>query len=125
MAPLADTAILTVTDWERIRRNAFIPSKDEDLNNRRIENEQREAQLAKSRALKERLLSYDKTHQNKFHLSDIEKENIEKNNHLLSKAQKILDNNEDCVKQMDKLVLYAKTATIRDRQKEEHKQMRQ
>ena len=122
LTPLADTAILTLTDWERIRRNAFIPSKEEELTSKRIETEQRDAQLAKARALKDRLMSYDKTHNNKNFLSDIEKENIERDKAILARAEKILDHNEDAVKQMDKLVLYAKTATIRDRQKEEMKQ---
>ena len=119
MTPLVDTAVLTLTDWERIRRNAFMPSKEEELTSKRIETEQRDAQLAKARALKERLVSYDKTHNNKYLLSDIERENIERDKAILERAEKILDHNEDAVKQMDKLVLYAKTATIRDRQKEE------
>lgn len=114
--------MLTLTDWERIRRNAFMPSKEEELTAKRIETEQRDAQLAKARALKERLVSYDKTHNNKYLLSDIERENIERDKAILERAEKILDHNEDAVKQMDKLVLYAKTATIRDRQKEEMKQ---
>lgn len=122
MTPLVDTAVLTLTDWERIRRNAFMPSKEEELTAKRIETEQRDAQLAKARALKERLVSYDKTHNNKYLLSDIERENIERDKAILERAEKILDHNEDAVKQMDKLVLYAKTATIRDRQKEEMKQ---
>ena len=122
MTPLVDTAVLTLTDWERIRRNAFMPSKEEELTSKRIETEQRDAQLAKARALKERLVSYDKTHNNKYLLSDIERENIERDKAILERAEKILDHNEDAVKQMDKLVLYAKTATIRDRQKEEMKQ---
>ena len=99
-----------------------MPSKEEELTAKRIETEQRDAQLAKARALKERLVSYDKTHNNKYLLSDIERENIERDKAILERAEKILDHNEDAVKQMDKLVLYAKTATIRDRQKEEMKQ---
>ena len=66
LTPLVDTAVLTLTDWERIRRNAFMPSKEEELTSKRIETEQRDAQLAKARALKERLVSYDKTHNNKY-----------------------------------------------------------
>ena len=53
LTPLVDTAVLTLTDWERIRRNAFMPSKEEELTSKRIETEQRDAQLAKARALRE------------------------------------------------------------------------
>ena len=42
---------------------------------------------------------------------------------MKNQAQRRNDLNEDVVKQMNKLVLYAKIATIRDRQKEEQKLM--
>ena len=121
LAPLVDTSILTVSDWERIRRNAFLPSREEMLNTNKIYGEQREAQGSKAKALKERLLSYDKTNPSKFHLEEFDKQFIGKNNEMKNQAQRRNDLNEDVVKQMNKLVLYAKIATIRDRQKEEQK----
>ena len=71
--------------------------------------------------LKDRIIEIDKTRTDKFQLSDIEVENIEKNNNLLAQAQKMIDEEHDLVKGMNKLVLYSKIATIRDRQKEETK----
>ena len=44
-------------------------------------------------------------------------------NDLMLEAKKNIDKNEDCVKQMNKLSLYAKVATIRDRQLKEHEMM--
>ena len=114
---MADTAILTVSDWERIRRNAFLPTKDEILNTNKIYGEQREARGSKAKALKDRLLSYDKTQPSKFHLEEFDKQLMGKNNEMKNQAQRRNDLNEDVVKQMNKLVLYAKTATIRDRKK--------
>ena len=93
------------------------------LNTNKIYGEQREAQGSKAKALKERLLSYDKTNPSKFHLEEFDKQFIGKNNEMKNQAQRRNDLNEDVVKQMNKLVLYAKIATIRDRQKEEQKLM--
>ena len=122
--PTIDTAFLSFYDYERIKKNAFIPSREESLNNERIQKEQKDTQLAKARALKEKIIKYDKN-KPKYFLSDIERENIINNKQILAKAQKYFDDNEDVVKEMEKLAFYAKVATIRDRQKQEHKIMEQ
>ena len=121
---MKDTAILTLNDFERIKKNARLQSKEEEENSVRIYNNQRECQYAKAKAFKQKLLDIDKNKGNRFEeLNDIEKENIDKNNNLLSQAKKIMEQNEDCVKDMNHIVLYAKIASIRDRQLEEHKMM--
>ena len=85
---------------------------------------QKESQYAKAKAFKQRLIEIDKKRgNNAYKLSDIDKENLVKNANLLSQAQKIMEQNEDCVKDMNHIVLYAKIASIRDRQLEEHKAM--
>ena len=122
--PVIDSAFLSFYDYERIKKNAFIPSREESLNNERIQKEQKDTQLAKARALKEKIQQYDKN-KPKYFLSDIERENILNNKKLLAKAQKYKDDNEDVVKEMEKLAFYAKVATIRDKQKQEHKIMEQ
>ena len=122
--PTIDTTFLTFYDYERIKKNAFIPSREESLNNERIQKEQKDTQLAKARALKEKIQRYDKN-KPKYFLSDIERENIINNQKLLAKAQKFKDDNGDVVKEMEKLAFYAKVATIRDKQKQEHKIMEQ
>ena len=116
--PTIDTAYITFYDYERIKKNAFIPTKEESLNNNRIQKEQKETQLAKARALKEKILNYDKN-KPKHYLNDIEKENIKENNKIIKRAKKIFDENEDVVKEMEKLAFYARVATIRNKQKQE------
>ena len=66
------------------------------------------------------MIYYDKTKPNS-NLSDIDRENISRANTLKEKAQKLIDENSDEAKDMNKLILYAKVATIRDIQKEESK----
>ena len=122
--PTIDTAYLTFYDYERIRKNAIAPNKEELLNNERVKKEQENTQLAKARALKEKLINYDSTRP-RTELSEIQRKNVKTNNNLLSEAQKILDQNEDCVKEMEKLALYAKVASIRERQLKEHEMMEQ
>lgn len=64
---------------------------------------------------------FDKTRTDRYAVSDIDKENMAKSNSLLYQAKKMLDEEHDLVKDMNKMVLYAKVATIRDRQLEEQK----
>jgi hypothetical protein len=70
-------------------------------------------------------MEIDRNRTDKFQLSDIDKENIEKNNSLLAQAKKIIDKEDDAVKEMNKMVLYAKVATIRDKQQEEQKMLQE
>ena len=118
--PVLDTAYISFYDYERIKKNAFIPSKEESLNSEQIQKEQKNTQLAKAKALKEKIINYDKNRPKHF-LSDIEKENIIEKNKIISKAKKYFDENEDVVKEMEKLAFYARVATIRNKQKAEHK----
>ena len=118
--PFIDTAYISFYDYERIKKNAFVPSKEESLNNEKIKNEQESTQLAKARALKEKIINYDKN-KPKYFLSDIDKENLIERNKIVSSAKKYLDENEDVVKEMEKLAFYARVATIRNKQKQEHK----
>jgi hypothetical protein len=43
---LADTAILTISDYERIRKNAVVLSKEESKNQKKILEEQNELKQA-------------------------------------------------------------------------------
>ena len=91
--PIHDTALLSFYDYERIKKNAYIPSREESLNNERIHKEQKDTQLAKARALKEKIQKYDKN-KPKYFLSDIEREKIISDKKLLARAQKYHDDNE-------------------------------
>ena len=122
---MKDTAILTLGDFKRIKQNSNLFCEEDTLNKTRIEQNQKEAKMAKARALKEKLIQIDKQRLNKYEMSETDRERIKLNNDLLAQAQRILDNNEDCVKDMNHIVLYAKIAQIRDRQLEEHKAMEQ
>ena len=114
---------MSVEDYERIRRNCNLLSSEEAKNKAEILQTQKESTLAKARALKEKLIQIDKCRSQKNMLSDYEEDKKQKNKTLLEQAQRLLDQNEDCVKDMNHYILNAKIAAIRDRQLEEHKQM--
>ena len=116
--PRIDTAYISYYDYERIRKNAIVPEQEEILHNERIQQEQEKTKLAKANALREKIKNINPpqnlklNNKNKYHEND-----------LMLEAKKHLDKNEDCVKEMDKLCLYAKVATIRERQLKEHEMM--
>ena len=116
--PRIDTAFISYYDYERIRKNAIMPKQEEMLNNECIQEEQEKTKIAKAKALKEKIKNtithpnLQRNFNNNFHEND-----------LMFEAKKHLDKNEDCVKQMEKLSLYAKVATIRERQLKEHEMM--
>ena len=116
--PRIDTAYISFYDYERIRKNAIIPKEDEIHNNERIQKEQEKTKLAKANALKEKIKKINTTPNLK-----IASNNNYNENDLMIEAKKHLEKNEDCVKQMEKLSLCAKVATIRERQLKEHEMM--
>lgn len=118
---LVDVAVLSLADFERIRKNAAGLSKEEEKNQRKLTEEQKELQCLNAKARKAKLQEFDKTRTDKYALSDIDKENVEKNDNLLSQAKKMLAEEHDAVKDMNKMLLYSKVATIRDKQLHEQK----
>jgi hypothetical protein len=71
--------------------------------------------------LKERIKEYDRNRTDWNNLTNIEKENIQLNQTMKAKAQRLIDENTDEAKDLNKLIQYAKVASIRDRQLEETK----
>lgn len=88
------------------------------LNNEKITQEQEAAHQIKTEDLKQKIKGYDRTKDiSQYQSIDLGKYA------LLSEQAKQELKKEDCVKEMDKIILYAKTATIRDRQMEERKKV--
>ena len=84
--PHINTAYISFYDYERIKKNAFVPSKEESLNNEKIKAQQENTQLAKARALKEKIINYDKN-KPKYFLSDIDKENLIEKHKIVARAR--------------------------------------
>jgi hypothetical protein len=52
-------------------------------------------------------------------LGDFERQELEKSNYLLAKAQQQIEEQDDEIKHLNELILYAKCVTIRDSQVDE------
>ena len=62
---------------------------------------------------------YDLQRAKNAKLAELDKETLEKSNHLLTKAQMQIEEQEDDIKHLNELMLYAKCVCIRDNQLEQ------
>lgn len=69
------------------------------------------------------MIEMDRARATKLPKSEQEIQDAAKNYQTLTRAQHLLDENEDDVKTMNAMMLYSKVVTIRDKQLEENKQM--
>jgi len=120
-----NAAIITRDDLIRMRNNAIVSTKEEQLNQVRIHQEQIEKQLAAAKAKKQRMLDLEEERKKNVPPTESEIEDKIRSNFLQNRAQTILNEQMDEVKHMNQMVLYAKVATVRDRQLEEKKALRE
>lgn len=118
---LAETATISLSDFERMRKNANMISQKDNHNKKKVFEEQVSIKNEAKNNLKERIKEYDKLNYNKGALSELDKENLEINKTMKQRALKIINENTDEAKEMNKLIMYAKVASIRDKQLEENK----
>lgn len=107
------TVIISLTELKKIKRNLSIFSEPSQSPKNLKENPQ---------SLLKRIKSYENIRNRKIYnillTDDIN------NNKIREKAQRLLEENLEEVKKMNKLVLYAKVASIRDKQIEEQKKIK-
>ncbi|KAJ3276655.1 Cilia- and flagella-associated protein 45 [Terramyces sp. JEL0728] len=80
-------------------------------------NEHKNEQLAIATNRKIKMEKHDVLRAKNAKLSELDRETLEKANHLLSKAQMQIEEQEDDIKHLNELMLYAKCVSIRDNQK--------
>ena len=119
---LRDSAILSFKDFQRIKRSSQFNPEPDAIQLQTMQS--KEAFLQKAQNHRERIKCYDKLHRAE-NTQETEEEKYQriKNEEILERAEKILESEDDAVKTMDKMVLYAEIATIRDRQREDRKNM--
>lgn len=89
--PTRQAAMLVMGDIERMKQSATIHSKDDKIAQKKLYQEQLDAQQAANRARKERMMECDKQRANKVPPSLGEVEQKQKDAGILSKAQALLD----------------------------------
>ena len=92
----------------------------DDLDKRNGEVNSKRSQLAQiSKSRKSKFEEHDHKRSANEKLSELEQEAKDKSNYLLAKAQMQLEEQEDDIKHLNELMLYAKCVSIRDIQVEE------
>lgn len=119
----ADAILIKESELRRIKNSTKITTKKEEAEKRRALEEQREREQEASELLKTKMKSFDQTRAKKLPLSEYQREQLAKNQALLENAQKVVDEEMDDVKDMNKMIHYAKCVTIRDRQIAEAKEL--
>ena len=109
MCILKDSAILTIKEFNKIKQDSIFEPKI-NVSTSAINIFDKNI-IQKALNHKQRIIEYDKNKQ----IETLKKLQEEESMKILEKENKI-SKEDDYVKQMDKMVLYAKIATIRDRQ---------
>jgi len=115
--------IITKSDLLRMKNNAVITTKEDQLQQKRIQEEQNEKQMAAAKAKKQRMLEIEAERKKNIPPSESEVEDRMKSTALQTRATQLLNEQMDEVKHMNQMTLYAKTVTIRDRQLQEKKEI--
>ncbi|KAJ3297195.1 Cilia- and flagella-associated protein 45 [Borealophlyctis nickersoniae] len=113
--------VVDLSDLETAKQASFFMTKEELERHNRNLNEQRIRAAEASKARKTIMEHYDHTRTANAKLSFLEQEAKDKSNYLLTKAQIQLEEQEDEIKHLNELMLYAKCVAIRDTQVEEKK----
>lgn len=79
--------------------------------------------MKQARERKARMQAMDKERSKKIPMSDIEAQHREQGEKRVTRAQMLLDEQLDDVKNMNQMMIYSKVVTIRDKQLEENKQL--
>lgn len=98
------------------QNNATVKSKEEELHDKKIAEEQRLQQLELAKAKKEKMLRIQEEKKKAIPPNELEREQLEKAQAINEKAMEAHIEELEDVKEMNKMVAYAKTVTIRDRQ---------
>ena len=96
-----DAVIITQKDLARIKEATVIKTKEQLQQEKKLQDEQKEAALAKSKLRKQRMMEMDANRATKVTPTDWQVQEKNKAESLLSKAQKRMDEQLDDVKHMN------------------------
>lgn len=114
-----DAVVIGASELMRLRNNATLLSKEEEMAQKQRDNEAREERQAKSIARKEKIRQMEEERKRNAIQSDSSKDSKAQKNSVLERAKQMLDEDMDDVKHMNQMMLYSKIVTIRDAQIQE------
>jgi len=115
-----EAVVIGASELNRLRDNAKLLSREEELELRKRQEAERDERMQKSIARKERIKMLEEERKKNALLSnDGDKESRAQKNSVLERAKQMLDEDMDDVKHMNQMMLYGKVVTIRDAQIQE------
>jgi len=109
-----------------MKNAAIVMTKEDQLNQKKLAEEQNEKMMATAKAKKQRMMEMEADRKKNSPHTEGEPEEKERGgDNFLGRAQAIMDERRDAVKQMNQLIMQAKVVTIRDKQLEEKKDIRE
>lgn len=118
-----DGVIIGQSELDRIKRSTKVTSKKEEMETKKLLDEQKEQQMAAAKARKSKMQQLDKTRTAKQPMTEEEKYAQTRAKGILAHAEEQLDEEIDEVKNMNQMMIYSKCVTIRDKQLEEQKRL--
>merc|ERR1712187_21879 len=115
----ADAVVIAASELNRLRDNAKLLTKEEELEQKRIQEAAYAERMAKSVARKEKIRQMEEERKKNVLLADKENNGRAQKNSVLERAKQMLDEDMDDVKHMNQMMLYSKVVTIRDAQIQE------
>jgi len=109
----------------RMKQAAIVLTKEDQIQQKKIADEQNEKMLAVARAKKQKMMEIEAERKKLVPETEGEVEERMRNDNFLARAQAVMDERRDEVKQMNQLILHAKVVTVRDKQLEEKKDIHQ
>ncbi|TPX37019.1 hypothetical protein SmJEL517_g00804 [Synchytrium microbalum] len=113
--------VVKSSELTQVRSDAILRTEAEIRRRNAEESLERDEKAAAAKMRRERMEQHDRERAQNAALSELEQEARERSQHLLAKAQAQIDEQEDDIKRLNELILYAKCVAIRDAQIEEKK----
>mmetsp|Transcript_108612 Transcript_108612/g.242471 ORF Transcript_108612/g.242471 Transcript_108612/m.242471 type:complete len:523 (+) Transcript_108612:111-1679(+) len=114
-----DAVIIAASELNRLRDNAKLLTKEEEIEQKRRQEEAYAERMQKSIARKEKIRQMEEERKKNALLVDEKKDGRAQKNSVLERAKQMLDEDMDDVKHMNQMMLYGKVVTIRDAQIQE------
>jgi hypothetical protein len=116
-------AIVAREELQFIQGITKIETKEQKRDNMLLIKQYKEEQQLAARQKQTRMQGLDKQRANKLPPTLADTEETKHKEHLINKAQKLLNEEQDDVKKMNSMVLYSKVVTVRDQQCKENKRL--
>jgi hypothetical protein len=118
-AAAGEAVVIGASELSRLRQNAKLMTKEEELEIKKRQEEAYAERMQKSALRKEKIKQMEEERKKNEMMHSQEKEGRAQKNSVLERAKEMLDEDMDDVKHMNQMMLYSKVVTIRDAQIQE------